>query len=242
MPQLAFYVDSDACSGCKTCQVACKDENDLAAGVHWRRVYEIAAGSWQKRGEAWTSAVVAYNLSVACHHCADPVCAKQCSVDAIWKRHDGIVLLDQQRCTKCNKCRTDCPYEAIRFDAAANTVGKCDFCADRIDAGRPPACVAACPNRALDFGELDDLRRRYGANLAGEPAFAERSGAVSPKPAPAGAGGTPAPPGETPAALVDRVYPLDDPSISRPSLVIRPHRHAALAQGRQPEVANWEEL
>jgi anaerobic dimethyl sulfoxide reductase subunit B len=214
MSQLAFFVNSDACSGCKTCQVACKDKNNLPAGVHWRRVYEVAAGSWQRKGEAWTSTVAVYNLSVSCHHCADPVCGRQCSVDAIWKRPDGIVLIDQQRCTKCNKCRTDCPYEAIRFDAAANTVGKCDFCADRIDAGGPPVCVTACPNRALDFGDLDDLRRRYGANLAGE---------------------TPAPP-------VDRVFPLDDPSISRPALVIKPHRHAALIQNDRPEVSNWEEL
>jgi anaerobic dimethyl sulfoxide reductase subunit B len=151
---------------------------------------------------------------VACHHCAEPVCGKQCSVDAIWKRPDGIVLIDQSRCTKCNKCRTDCPYEAIRFEAATNTVSKCDFCVDRIDAGRPPVCVTACPNRALDFGELDTLRQRYGAGQTGA----------------------------TPVLLVDRVFPLDDPAISRPALVIRPHRHAALVQERGPEVGNWEEL
>jgi anaerobic dimethyl sulfoxide reductase subunit B (iron-sulfur subunit) len=214
MSQLAFFVNSDACSGCKTCQVACKDENNLAAGVHWRRVYEVAAGGWQRKGDAWTSTVAVYNLSVACHHCAEPVCAKQCSVDAISKRHDGIVLLDQLRCTRCNKCRTDCPYDAIRYDAATNTVSKCDFCADRIDEGLAPVCVTACPNRALDFGDLEELRRRYGAGETG---------------------GTPVP-------LVDRVFPLDDPVVTRPALVIKPHRHAALAQGRGPEVGNWEEL
>jgi anaerobic dimethyl sulfoxide reductase subunit B (iron-sulfur subunit) len=204
MSQLAFFVNSDACSGCKTCQVACKDRSNLAAGLHWRRVYEVAAGSWLKSGGAWATTVVAYHLSVACHHCLEPVCAKQCSVDAIWKRHDGIVLLDQARCTKCFKCRADCPYEAIRYDAVANTVGKCDFCADRIDAGLPPSCVAACPNRALDFGDLEELRRRHGA--------------------------------------CDRVYPLEDAGVSRPALVIKPHRHAALVQERGPEVGNWEEL
>jgi len=163
MSQLAFFVNSDACSGCKTCQVACKDRHDLPAGMHWRRVYEVTAGAWQKRGDAWTNTVAAYHLSVACHHCADPVCGKQCSVDAIWKRPDGIVLIDQTRCVKCNKCRADCPYEAIRYEGATNAVSKCDFCVDDVEAGRPPACVAACPNRALDFGELDDLRRRFGS-------------------------------------------------------------------------------
>ena len=163
MSQLAFFINSDACSGCKTCQVACKDRHDLPAGLHWRRVYEVTAGAWQKRGDAWTNTVAAYHLSVACHHCADPVCGKQCSVDAIWKRPDGIVLIDQTRCVKCNKCRADCPYEAIRYEGATNAVSKCDFCVDDVEAGRPPACVAACPNRALDFGELDDLRRRFGS-------------------------------------------------------------------------------
>jgi anaerobic dimethyl sulfoxide reductase subunit B (iron-sulfur subunit) len=163
MSQYAFFINSDACSGCKTCQVACKDKNDLSAGVHWRKVYEVTAGAWQKKGEAWTSTVVAYNLSVSCHHCARPVCGTQCSVDAIWKRPDGIVMLDRTRCVKCNKCRMDCPYEAIRYDPATNAVSKCDFCADELDAGRVPACVAACPNRALDWGDLDQLRRRYGS-------------------------------------------------------------------------------
>ena len=67
--QYAFFVDSDACSGCKTCQVACKDKNDLPAGVHWRRVFEVTAGGWQRKGAAWAPEVVAYHLSVACHHC-----------------------------------------------------------------------------------------------------------------------------------------------------------------------------
>jgi anaerobic dimethyl sulfoxide reductase subunit B (iron-sulfur subunit) len=184
--------------------VACKDRHDLPAGLHWRRVYEVTAGTWQKSGDAWTHTVAAYHLSVACHHCADPVCGKQCSVDAIWKRPDGIVLIDQTRCVKCNKCRADCPYDAIRYEGSTNAVSKCDFCVDDLEAGRPPACVAACPNRALDFGQLEDLRRRFGP--------------------------------------VDRIYPLEDPATSRPAVVFKPHRHAALAGGRQPQVANWEEL
>ena len=204
MSQLAFFINSDACSGCKTCQVACKDRHDLPAGLHWRRVYEVTAGAWQKSGDAWTHTVAAYHLSVACHHCADPVCGKQCSVEAIWKRPDGIVLIDQTRCVKCNKCRADCPYEAIRYETSTNAVSKCDFCVDDLEAGRPPACVAACPNRALDFGQLDDLRSRFGPT--------------------------------------DRIYPLEDPAASRPAIVLKPHRHAAAAAGREPEVANWEEL
>jgi len=66
--QYAFLINSDACSGCKTCQVACKDRNDLPAGLHWRSVYEVVGGDWQASPEgAWTSTVAGYNLSVACH-------------------------------------------------------------------------------------------------------------------------------------------------------------------------------
>ncbi len=204
MSQYAFFVNSDACSGCKTCQVACQDKNTLPPGLRWRKVYEVAAGGWQHRGEAWASSVVAYNLSLACHHCLQPVCATQCSVEAIWKRPDGIVLIDQSRCIKCNKCRADCPYDAIGYDAASNSVSKCDLCADEVDTGRVPACVAACPNRALEFGELEDLRQRHGS--------------------------------------IDRVFPMTDPTASRPAIVIHPHRHAEAVHERDPEVANWEEL
>ena len=90
--QYAFFVNSDACSGCKTCQVACKDKYDLPAGIHWRRVYEVTAGGWQEKEGVWASTVVAYNLSVACHHCLNPLCAFACPTQAIWKteRRHGV--------------------------------------------------------------------------------------------------------------------------------------------------------
>jgi anaerobic dimethyl sulfoxide reductase subunit B (iron-sulfur subunit) len=160
--QYAFVVNSDACSGCKTCQVACKDRHDLPAGVHNRRIYEVTAGGWQKKEGIWASSVVAYNLSVACHHCAVPLCNTGCASDAIWKRPDGIVLIDESRCTRCRKCEADCPYGSIRWDASARMVRKCDFCVDDLERGLPPACVIACPNRALEYGNYDDLRQKYG--------------------------------------------------------------------------------
>ena len=160
--QYAFFVNSDACSGCKTCQVACKDKNDLRAGTSWRRVFEVTAGGWAKKGAAWTTTVVAYNLSVACHHCLEPACTRNCSTEAIYKRDDGIVLIEQSRCTKCNKCAADCPYDAIRPSGSGAEVTKCDFCADYLEQGRPPACVSACPNRALDYGDYDTLAKRPG--------------------------------------------------------------------------------
>lgn len=160
--QYAFLVYSDACSGCKTCQVACKDKHSLPAGVHWRKVYEVAAGGWQASGNAWVSTVAAYNLSTACHHCMNPVCAPPCPTQAIWKTEEGIVLIDESLCRNCRACMLACPYGAIYFNPVSNTTTKCDFCQDNLALGLSPACVASCPNRALDYGEYDDLKRRFG--------------------------------------------------------------------------------
>lgn len=159
--QWAFYVDSDACSGCKTCQVACKDKNNLAPGVHWRKVTEVTGGAWENRGGLWVSTVAAYHLSTSCHHCQNPPCVPACTTEAVWKQDDGVVFIDGSRCIRCGQCAAACPYGAIRPDPDG-VMTKCDFCADELDAGLPPICVAACPNRALDFGDLDDLRKKYG--------------------------------------------------------------------------------
>src|SRR5512137_2522278 len=164
--QYAFLVNSDACSGCKTCQVACKDKNDLPVGLHWRKVYEVTAGDWLQQGDAWETTVTAYNLSTTCHHCLNPVCIPCCPTEAVSKTEAGIVLIDESRCRNCRACELACPYGAIRFNPVRNTTTKCDFCADLLDLGKPPACVAGCPNRALDFGDLGELRRTYPSGVA----------------------------------------------------------------------------
>jgi len=157
--QLAFYFDSSRCSGCKACQMACKDKHDLEVGLNWRRVYEICGGHWENQGSAWTPHVFAYNLSIACNHCAKPVCRDVCPTGAITKRKDGIVLIDTDKCMGCRYCEWACPYGALQFDKTSGTMTKCHFCYDSIDNGKPPACVSACPQRALDFGELSELKK-----------------------------------------------------------------------------------
>jgi anaerobic dimethyl sulfoxide reductase subunit B len=160
--QYAFFFDASACSGCKACQGACKDKHDLPVGVLWRHVYEVAGGGWKKAGGVWVPDVFSYYLSMACHHCANPICGDGCPTSAIYKRDDGIVILDTQACIGCRYCEWACPYGAAQFDAAKRIMTKCHFCYDYIDEGKPPACVAACPMRALDFGELSDLKQKYG--------------------------------------------------------------------------------
>ncbi|HPL30063.1 MAG TPA: dimethylsulfoxide reductase subunit B, partial [Anaerolineae bacterium] len=159
--QLAFYLDATACTGCKACQEACKDRHGLPLGALWRRVYEVVGGGWRRAGAAWAHDVFAYNLSLACNHCERPICVEVCPTGAIVKRPDGIVLIDQSKCIGCGYCAWACPYGAPQYDAATGRMGKCTFCVEEIDAGRPPACVAACPMRALDYGERAELEARH---------------------------------------------------------------------------------
>ncbi len=162
MKRLAFYFDSSACSGCKACQAACKDKNNLEVGILWRRVYEVTGGGWKRRGAAWESSVFAYNVSLACNHCERPICKEVCPAGAYRARDDGVVVIDQDKCMGCKYCSWACPYGAPQYDAQAGCMSKCNFCFDLLDQNRPPACVAACPLRALDFGDRDALEARYG--------------------------------------------------------------------------------
>lgn len=149
----AFTFDAKFCSGCKACQAACKDKNNLPVGVLWRRVIEVSGGAWQKAGGAWTNTVFAYNLSIACNHCVHPKCAGVCPTDAYTVRADGVVVLDSSKCMGCGYCAWACPYGAPQYNPEAGAMTKCDFCLDQLELGLPPACVAACPMRVLDYGE-----------------------------------------------------------------------------------------
>ena len=140
----------------------CKDKNNLPVGQVWRRVYEVTGGSLERQGNAWKQDVFAYNLSMSCNHCEDPICVKNCPTHALWKREDGVVQIDQNLCIGCKYCSWVCPYGAPQFDSQKGVMGKCDFCADYIDQGKNPSCVDACPMRALDFGDYQALLDKYG--------------------------------------------------------------------------------
>ncbi len=152
----AFVFDASACSGCKACQVACKDRHDLPVGVLWRRVYEISGGAWQKQGDAWTNSVFAYNLSLACNHCVHTKSAGVCPTDAYTVRPDGIVRIDALRCMGCGYCAWACPYDAPQLNWCSGVMTKCDLCCEDLDQGLPPACVAACPMRCLDLQPIEE--------------------------------------------------------------------------------------
>jgi len=161
--QLAFYVDIAACTGCKACQVACKDRSHLPVGVNWRRVFEYSGGEWIKEGELMVpGGLFTYFVSSACMHCEKPLCMDVCPTAAISKREDGIVLINPNKCIGCRYCQWACPYGAPQFNSDQGVMTKCDFCADLQVEGENPVCVDSCPYRALDYGTLDELREKHG--------------------------------------------------------------------------------
>ena len=155
--QYTFLLDARFCSGCKACQAACKDKNDLPPGVLWRRVMEVSGGTWQQDGAAWNNSVFAYNLSIACNHCIHPKCVGICPTHALYVREDGIVVLDETKCMGCGYCSWGCPYDAPQYNAGTGRMTKCNFCFDHLDQGLPPACVAACPMRVLNYADPESL-------------------------------------------------------------------------------------
>jgi anaerobic dimethyl sulfoxide reductase subunit B (iron-sulfur subunit) len=170
MAQLGFHIDTAACTGCKACQVACKDKNDLPVGVSWRRVVEYDGGGWRLEGSLPVpEGVFAYHVSLSCMHCAQPACLAACPAGTIRKREDGVVLVDRSRCLGCHYCQWACPYGAPQFGPPAASMSKCDFCSDLLALGQNPVCVDACPTRALHWGELAALEAAHGPLKAMEP-------------------------------------------------------------------------
>jgi len=157
--QLAFFVDATKCINCKTCEIACKDLNDAAVGRRIRKVRTFEGGEFPK--------VFAYNISMSCNHCEDPLCVKNCPVGAYSKRaRDGIVVHDPERCIGCRYCTWVCPYGAPQYDATEGRVRKCNLCVDEIDQGKSPVCVTSCPMRAIEVGLLAEIAVRPGATIA----------------------------------------------------------------------------
>ena len=154
----AFFIDMQICTGCKTCMVACKDKNDLAQGLRWRRVYEFSGGDWIASADGtFTQDVFAYYISMGCNHCRDPICVEVCPSRAMHKNESGIVLIDSKKCVGCRYCEWACPYSAPQFDRSNGIMTKCDFCQTQIQEGHDPCCVEACPTHALCFGDYDEL-------------------------------------------------------------------------------------
>lgn len=165
--QYGFHMDTAKCTGCKTCQVACKAKNNSPAGVSFRRVYEYSGGSWQQNANnTWNQDVFAYYVSISCNHCENPICVKSCPTTAMHKSENGLVLVDHSKCVGCRYCEWSCPYGAPQYNPEIEQMTKCDGCIDRMEKEKKPLCIISCPLRALDFDTVENLHIKYGT-LAG---------------------------------------------------------------------------
>jgi Fe-S-cluster-containing dehydrogenase component/formate-dependent nitrite reductase membrane component NrfD len=153
-----FLIDQRACIGCHACTVACKSENEVPLGVFRTWVKYVEKGAFPNTRKHF--------LVERCNHCEDAPCVQICPTKALFKRPDGIVDFDKDRCIGCKSCMQACPYDAIYIDPETNTAAKCHFCAHRLDVGLQPACVLVCPEEAIIFGDLDDPTTRI-AQLVG---------------------------------------------------------------------------
>lgn len=161
--QLGFCTKQDICMGCKTCQVACKDKNNLEVGRLFRTVKATEGGEFEPNGATLKNSIYSYWTTLACNHCKEPVCVDVCPTGAMYKRKDdGIVLVDRETCIGCGACAGACPYEVPVLDKEEMKMGKCDFCVDLVIQGKDPICVGSCPVGAIDYGEIEELRTKYG--------------------------------------------------------------------------------
>jgi anaerobic dimethyl sulfoxide reductase subunit B (iron-sulfur subunit) len=153
---LGFYYNQSACSGCRACQTACKDRNDLKVGELYRKVTTYQTGVFPN--------AVMYHYSASCNHCDKPECVGICPTGAMYKAEDGTVQHDDDTCIGCEACVEACPYNVPIMRRDREISGKCDACKSFRDNGMNPVCVDACNMRCLDFGDLDGLRAKYGSD------------------------------------------------------------------------------
>ncbi|MCL2529822.1 MAG: 4Fe-4S dicluster domain-containing protein [Coriobacteriia bacterium] len=164
MAQLGFFFDNSRCTGCKTCEMSCKDYKDLSESILFRKVYDFEGGSWtaDDAGGLSTTTFV-YHVSAACNHCVSPACQAHCPADAIIKDEDnGLVHIDEEACISCGDCVEACPFDVPRMDPITDLAVKCDGCIARIQDGKKPICVQACPLRALEMDDIEALRAEHG--------------------------------------------------------------------------------
>lgn len=143
-----FLIRNDRCIGCHACSTACKAENQVPLGVHRTWVKTVERGSFPDVGRQFQV--------TRCNHCADPPCVAICPTRAMYRREDGIVEFDTDRCIGCKACLQGCPYDAIHIDPESGTAAKCHFCAHRVELDMEPPCVVVCPEHAIIAGDLDD--------------------------------------------------------------------------------------
>jgi formate dehydrogenase iron-sulfur subunit len=179
---VGFFTDTTVCIGCKACQVACHQWNDLPAepgpnnglpvlsgdsydntrsfsDVNWRHVKFIEQFSEDRSQAAWLM------MSDVCKHCANAPCLEVCPTGAILRTEFDTVYINGPACNGCRDCVSACPFGVIHMSPRHGTAQKCTFCYDRLQQGMPPACAQACPTQSIQFGPLAELQKKAKARV-----------------------------------------------------------------------------
>ncbi len=183
---VGFFTDTSICIGCKACEVACKEWNQLEGNPpqfradsldntgqldaqNWRHVQFIETVP-DNRGTVATPTPAGGQaflmMSNVCKHCQQASCLEVCPTNAIVRTEFDSVLIQQDVCNGCRYCIAACPYHVIGFNSATGTAQKCTLCYDRLQNGMQPACAKACPTESIKFGYLDDLQKTADTRLA----------------------------------------------------------------------------
>ena len=178
MPISAFLTDASLCIGCKACEVACKEWNELPddgfswSGHSYDNTRALGASTWRhvlflEQKQPMGSQLAGINepfrwqfLSDVCKHCANAGCLEACPTGSIVRTEVGSVFVQPDICNGCGYCVVSCPFGVIEKRLDDGRAFKCTFCYDRQKAGLIPACAKACPTQSIQFGDLEELRQR----------------------------------------------------------------------------------
>ncbi len=170
LTEVAKLIDVSKCIGCKACQTACLEWNDLReeVGVNtgvYDNPHDLTANSWTlmrytERDNPETGNLEWLIRKDGCMHCEDPGCLKSCPAPgAIVQYSNGIVDFDHDKCIGCGYCIKGCPFNIPRISKVDNKAYKCTLCSDRLAVGQGPACAKSCPTQAIVFGAKDEMKK-----------------------------------------------------------------------------------
>lgn len=150
MNKYMIYLNAKRCIGCHGCEVHCKTNKALPVGPYLCEIDHKPLAS--------VKGVPKTEFSFrSCYHCDDPFCVPICPTQAMIKRDDGIVYIDQEKCVGCMACAGACPWTIPQLNPESKKAVKCDYCMERVDVGLKPACVTKCTTHALKFVQLQEV-------------------------------------------------------------------------------------
>ena len=174
-PRVGFFTDTSVCIGCKACEVACKEWNQVPedgltfTGMSYDNTGGLGADTWRHVAfieQPVDSGIRWLMSSDVCKHCTHAACLDVCPTGALMRTEFGTVVVQEDICNGCGYCVPACPYGVIDQRRDDGRAWKCTLCYDRLGAGAEPACAKACPTDSIQFGPLEELRERSDARLA----------------------------------------------------------------------------